>query len=118
MKKFFKIFAIAAATLFTVATVSAFTEPEKPQVTINLAGFENPMYMSLATCDAIYNLLPTEIQQAATAAYKDLATKPYPKVEYNGVTVKYSPHVWTFEYQGSTVVVNAKIEELKAIFVE
>ncbi len=118
MKKFFTLFAIVVAVTFTAAAVSAFTEPEKPQVTINLAGFENPMYMSLATCDAIYDLLPTEMQQAATAAYKDLATKPYPKVDYNGVTVKYSPHVWTFEYQGSTVVVNAKIEELKAIFVE
>ncbi len=118
MKKFFTLFAIVVGVTFTAAAVSAFTEPEDPQVTINLAGFENPMYMSLATCDAIYNLLPTEIQQAATAAYKDLATKPYPKVNYAGVTVKYSPHVWTFEYQGSTVVVNAKIEELKTIFLK
>ncbi len=72
MKKFFKIFAIAAATLFTVATVSAFTEPAEPEVTINLAGFENPMYMSLNSCEAIFNLLPGDMQYAAKAAYKDV----------------------------------------------
>ncbi len=123
MKKFFKIFAIAAAALFTVAIVSAFTaftEPEDPQVAIELAGFESPMYMSLATCDAIYNLLPADMQDAACVAYKDI-TKKLPNrasMYYAGVKVARHDDTWTFKYEGNTVVVNGTTDDFNAIFTE
>ncbi len=117
MKKFFKIFAIAAATLFTVATVSAFTEPDEPQVTINLAGFENPMYMSLNSCEAIYNLLPGDIQYAAKAAYKDVTKLGNnSSMNYAGVSVSRREDSWTFKYAGNKVTVNATMDEMNEVF--
>ncbi len=117
MKKFFKIFAIAAATLFTVATVSAFTEPAEPEVTINLSGFENPMYMSLNSCEAIFNLLPGDIQYAAKAAYKDVTKLGNDSsMNYAGVSVSHREDSWTFKYAGNKVTVNATMGEMNEVF--
>ncbi len=119
MKKFFKIFAIAAATLFTVATVSAFTEQAEPEVTINLSGFENPMYMSLGSCEAIFNLLPGDMQYAAKAAYKDVTKLGNnSSMNYAGVSVSHRNDTWTFKYAGNKVIVNATGEEMDKVFDE
>ncbi len=117
MKKFFKIFAVAAATLFTVATVSAFTEPAEPEVIINLQGFENPMCMSLNTCEAIFNLLPGDIQYAAKAAYKDVTKLGNnSSMNYAGVSVSHREDSWTFRYAGNKVTVNATGEQMDKVF--
>ncbi len=117
MKKFFSILAIAVAGLFTVATVSAFTEPAEPEVTINLAGFENPMYMSLNACDAILNLLPGDIQYAAKAAYKDVTKLGNSSsMNYAGVKVSRNNDSWTFKYAGNKVVVNATMQQMNEVF--
>ncbi len=117
MKTFFKLLAIAAATLFTVATVSAFTEPAEPEVTINLSGFENPMYMSLGACEAIFNLIPADLQYAAKAAYKDVTKLGNnSSMNYAGVSVSRREDSWTFKYADNKVTVNATVEEMNEVF--
>ncbi len=117
MKKFFKVFAVVAAMTLGVATVSAFTEPTKPEVTITLYGFENPMYVSLNSCEAIFNLLPAEIQEACRTAYKDVSKLGNnSSMTYAGVSVTHNNDTWTFKYRSNKMVVNATADQMNKIF--
>ncbi len=117
MKKFFKVFALVAVMTLGVAAVSAFTEPKEPEVTISLYGFENPMYMSLNSCAAIYRLLPDDIQRACKMAYNDvIRLGDNSSMNYAGVSVSHKDGAWTFKYRSNKMTVNATADQLNDFF--
>ena len=73
--------------------------------------------MQLAHAKKIFCLMPYELQEKAVLAYRDVISKDLQSFYYGGVLVKHpSEAVWSFHYNGMTILVKATQGALTTFF--
>lgn len=64
--------------------------------------------MQLTHAKKIFSMMPYEVQEKAVLAYQDIISKNSQSFYYGGVLVKHpSESVWSFHYNGMTILVKA-----------
>lgn len=73
--------------------------------------------MQLTHAKKIFSMMPYEVQEKAVLAYRDIISKNLQSFYYGDVLVKHpSESVWSFQYNGATILVKASPESLTTFF--
>ena len=73
--------------------------------------------MQLTHAKKIFSMMPYEVQEKAVLAYQDIISKDLQSFYYGGVLVKHpSESVWSFHYNGTTILVKATPGALTTFF--
>jgi hypothetical protein len=73
--------------------------------------------MQLTHAKKIFSMMPYEVQEKAVLAYQDIISKNSQSFYYGGVLVKHpSESVWSFHYNGMTILVKATQGALTTFF--
>ena len=73
--------------------------------------------MQLTHAKKIFSMMPYEVQETAVLAYQDIISKNSQSFYYGGVLVKHpSESVWSFHYNGTTILVKATPGALTTFF--
>ena len=73
--------------------------------------------MQLTHAKKIFSMMPYEVQEKAVLAYQDIISKNSQSFYYGGVLVKHpSESVWSFHYNGTTILVKATPRALTSFF--
>ena len=73
--------------------------------------------MQLTNAKKIFSMMPYEVQEKAVLAYRDIISKNSQSFYYGGVLVKHpSESVWSFHYNGTTILVKATPGALTTFF--
>ena len=73
--------------------------------------------MQLTHAKKIFSMMPYEVQEKAVLAYRDIISKDLQSFYYGGVLVKHpSESVWSFHYNGTTILVKATPGALTTFF--
>ena len=73
--------------------------------------------MQLTHAKKIFSMMPYEVQEKAVLAYQDIISKDLQSFYYGGVLVKHpSESVWSFHYNGTTLLVKATPGALTTFF--
>lgn len=73
--------------------------------------------MQLTHAKKIFSMMPYDVQEKAVLAYQDIISKNSQSFYYGGVLVKHpSESVWSFNYNGMTILVKASPGALTTFF--
>lgn len=120
MKKFLIILVTLVAAVTTFFAVKSNAAPEPASVSTGTITYDVPNIMSgtmsVSQFEKIFDLLPYDVQSKMIESYNQIVVNPSPDFYYNGVHITHADTLWTFNYQGCSVKVNASSSELLNIF--
>lgn len=73
--------------------------------------------MQLQQANRIFRMMPYDVQEKAILAFRDIIRKDSQCFYYGGILVKHpSESIWSFHYNGATIVVKATPGALSTFF--